>query len=41
MHIKAAVLSMYLEMLGEGFFCFPGRDWERICSKIFSLVKLY
>ena len=28
-------------MLGEGFFYFPVRDWERVCRKQLSLVKLY
>ena len=27
--------------LGEGFSCFPGRDWEGVCWKLLPLVKLY
>ena len=34
------LLLMCLEVLGEGFFCFPGRDREGICRKLLSLVKL-
>ena len=40
MHIKAAMLLMCLEVPGEGFFCFPGRDWEEVCRKLLSLIKL-
>ena len=37
MHIKAAMLLMCLEVLGEGvFLCFSGRDWEGICRKLLS-----
>ena len=32
---------MCLEVLWEGFFCFPGREWEGVCRKLLSLVKLY
>ena len=35
------MLLMCLEVLREGFFCFPRRDWEGICRKLLSLVKLY
>ena len=31
---------MYLEMLWEGFFCFPVRHWEGVCGKLLSLVFL-
>ena len=40
MHIKAAMLLMCLEVLGEGFFCFPGTDWEEVYRKLLSLIKL-
>ena len=32
---------MCLEVLREGFFCFLGKDWEEVCRKLLSLVKLY
>ena len=35
------MLLMCLEVLGEELFCFPVRDWEGVCWKLFSLVKLY
>ena len=41
MQIKAVMLLICLEVLGEGFFCFPERDWEGACRKLLSLVKLY
>ena len=31
---------MCLEVLREGFFCFPVRDWEGVCRKLLSLVFL-
>ena len=34
------LLLTCLEAQEEGFFCFPGRGWERD-SNLFSLVKLY
>ena len=40
MHIKAAMLFLCLEVLGEGFFCFPERDWEGVYRKLLSLAKL-
>ena len=40
-HIKAAVMLMCVEVLGEGFFCFPGRYWEGVCRKLLSLIKPY
>ena len=41
MHIKAVMLLMDPEVLREGFFCyFPVRDWEGVCRKLLSLVKL-
>ena len=39
-HIKILLL-MCLEALGEGLSCFHGRDWEGVCRKILSVVKLY
>ena len=39
-HIKAAMLLMCLEVLREGFFCFPVRDWEGVCRKLLPLVFL-
>ena len=41
MDIKAVMLLMCLEVLGEGFFRFPGRDREEVCRKLLYLVKLY
>ena len=38
-HITAVVL-LCSEVLGKGFFCFPGREWEVVCWKLLSLVKL-
>ena len=35
------MLVMCPEVLGESFFCFPGRDWEGVCRKLLSQVKLY
>ena len=35
------MLLMSLEVLGEEFLCFPGRDWEGVCRKLLPLVKLY
>ena len=35
------MLLMCLEVLREGFFSFPVRDWEGVCRKLLSLVKLY
>ena len=29
------MLLMCLEVLSEGFFCFPVRDWEGVCRKPF------
>ena len=40
-NIKAVMLLIGLEVLEEGFFCFPGRDWEGVCRKLLSLGKLY
>ena len=34
------MLLMCLEVLGEGFFCFPVRDSEGVCKKLLSLVFL-
>ena len=34
------MLLMCLEVLREGFFCFPVRDWEGVCRKLLSLVFL-
>ena len=31
---------MCLEVLREGFFCFPVRDWKGVCRKLMSLVFL-
>ena len=28
------MLLMYLEVMRQGFFCFPVTDWERVCRKI-------
>ena len=39
-HIQAVMLLMRLEVLREGFFCFPLRDWEGVCWKLLSLVSL-
>ena len=39
--IKAVMLLMCLEVLGERLFCFPGRVYEGVCRKPLSLVKLY
>ena len=41
MYMKAVMLLMCIEVLGEEFFCFPVRDWEGVCRKLLSLVKLY
>ena len=41
MHIKPVILLMCLEVLREGFFYFPVRDWEGVRRKLLSLVKLY
>ena len=41
MHIKAVMLLMCLEVLREEFFRFPGGNWEGVCQKLFSLLKLY
>ena len=38
--MKAIMLLMCLEVLREGFFCFPVRDWEGVCRKLLSLVFL-
>ena len=40
-HIKAVMSLICLEVLGEGFFCFPVGDWEGICRNLLFLVKLY
>ena len=34
------MLLMYLEVMRQGFFCFPVTDWERVCRKLLSLVFL-
>ena len=34
------MLLIFLELLREGFFCFPVRDWEAVCRKLLSLVFL-
>ena len=34
------MLLMCLEVLREGFFCFPVRDWEGICWRLLSLAFL-
>ena len=34
------MLLMCLEVLREGFVCFPMRDWEGVCRKLLSLVFL-
>ena len=34
------MLMMCLEVLGEEFFCFTGKDWEGACRKLLSLVNL-
>ena len=34
------MLLACLEVLREGFFCFPVRDWEGDCRKLLSLVFL-
>ena len=34
------MLLMCLEVLREEF-CFPVRDWEGVCRKLLSLIKLY
>ena len=39
--IKAVMLLMCPEVLGERFFRFPGRDFEGVCRKLLSTVKLY
>ena len=40
MHITAVMLLLCIKVLREGFFCFHGRDWEGVCRKLLSLVKL-
>ena len=40
MHIKAVMLLICLEVLGEGFFCFPERDWDIKCRSEFKHVFL-
>ena len=40
MHIKPVILLMCLEVLREGFFYFPVRDWEGVCRKLLPLVFL-
>ena len=35
------MLLMCPELLKEGFFCFPVRDWEGVCRKLLSLVFLF
>ena len=35
------MLLMCLEVLREGFFCFPVRDWEGVCRKLLSLIFIY
>ena len=39
MHIKAVMLLICLEVLGEQFFCFPGGDWEGVCRKLLSKTE--
>ena len=34
------MLLMCPEVLREGFFCIPVRDWERVSRKLLSLVFL-
>ena len=34
------MLLMCLEVLREGFFCFPVRDCKGVCRKLLSLVFL-
>ena len=34
------MLLICLEVLREGFFCFPMRDWEGVCRKLLFLVFL-
>ena len=33
-------LLMCLDVVREGFFCFPVRDWEGVCGKLLPLVFL-
>ena len=40
MHIKAIMLLMCLEVLGEGYVCFLGETGKGFAGKL-SLVKLY
>ena len=35
------ILLTCLDILEEGFSCFPWRNWEWISRNLFSLVKLY
>ena len=37
---QAFMLLMCLEVLREGLFCFPVRDWEGVCRKLLSLFFL-
>ena len=39
-YIKAVMLLICVEVLREGFFCFPGKDWKMVCRKLLSPVKL-